>query len=26
MKYKNGAVLLFCNLLTDIMFVPEVDW
>jgi len=25
MKYKNGAVLLFCNLLTDIMFVPEVD-
>jgi len=26
MQYKNGAVLLFCNLLTDIMFVPEVDW
>jgi len=26
MYYKNGAVLLFCNPLTGIMFVPEVDW
>jgi len=26
MKYKNGAILLFCNPLTEIMFVPEVDW